>query len=202
MAKAKKPAAKPVKAKASPKVDTKASKATAKAKAPAVAPKKAKVAKPAVPEKSLASKVVGKVAQKVSSLVQSVTASKAEPAAKVVKPEKSKKEISTAEPKSILKSQPAEAPAKKATKTEKKAAAAEPAVNLSKDEVNPQWYDFYRKNSHVKAAPYDMRAQFEANQPLMHKVLGWGWVVSNENDRLEVIFKDGKRMLISNYKPS
>jgi hypothetical protein len=35
---------------------------------------------------------------------------------------------------------------------------------------------------------------------LMHKVLGWGFVLSNLNDRLEVLFKDGIKVLISNYK--
>lgn len=72
--------------------------------------------------------------------------------------------------------------------------------NVSKDEVHPQWYEFYRKHHQAPAQSYDMKGHFESQAPLLHKVLGWGWVLSNDNDRLEVLFKDGKRMLISNYK--
>jgi len=90
----------------------------------------------------------------------------------------------------------------KAEKSGKSSSSDLSALNLSKDGVSPEWYDFYKKNADVNPTHYDMRSQFEANQPLMHKTLGWGWIVSNDNDRLEVIFKDGKRMLISNYKPS
>ena len=32
------------------------------------------------------------------------------------------------------------------------------------------------------------------------KVLGWGFILKNDNDRLEVLFETGIRMLISNYK--
>jgi hypothetical protein len=45
-----------------------------------------------------------------------------------------------------------------------------------------------------------MSAQFEANRPIQHKVLGWGFVLNNDNDRLEVLFEQGVKMLISNYK--
>lgn len=63
-----------------------------------------------------------------------------------------------------------------------------------------KWSEVYEKYKAEKAQIYDMKAQFESNRPIQHKVLGWGWVISNENDRLEVLFKDGKRMLISNYQ--
>jgi hypothetical protein len=72
--------------------------------------------------------------------------------------------------------------------------------SISKEEVHPQWYEFYRKHHQSPAQNYDMRSRFESQAPLLHKVLGWGWILSNDNDRLEVLFKDGKRMLISNYK--
>ena len=45
-----------------------------------------------------------------------------------------------------------------------------------------------------------MTETFVALAPLQHKVLGWGFVLTNENDRLEVLFETGIRMLISNYK--
>jgi len=41
---------------------------------------------------------------------------------------------------------------------------------------------------------------FEALKPINHKVLGWGFVLTNENNRLEVLFENGIKVLISNYK--
>ena len=46
-----------------------------------------------------------------------------------------------------------------------------------------------------------MKAVFEEKTAILHKVLGWGYILSNRNDRLEVLFKDGIKYLISNYKP-
>jgi hypothetical protein len=34
----------------------------------------------------------------------------------------------------------------------------------------------------------------------MHKVLGWGFIISNINDRLDILFETGVKTLISNYK--
>ncbi|HRO68139.1 MAG TPA: hypothetical protein PL182_11290, partial [Pseudobdellovibrionaceae bacterium] len=64
------------------------------------------------------------------------------------------------------------------------------------------WQDLHDKFRSEKAQVYDMKNIFEAGKPLQHKVLGWGWVISNENDRLDVLFKDGRRTLISNYNPN
>ncbi len=78
--------------------------------------------------------------------------------------------------------------------------AAQKKLDRAAAESNAHWTDLHQKHSSEKPQVYDMRGQFEAHKPLQHKVLGWGWVMSVENDRLEVIFEDGKRMLISNYK--
>lgn len=84
-------------------------------------------------------------------------------------------------------------------KAEKLTAAQKKAEKLSA-EISLQWADLHQKYSSEKSQMYDMKSQFEAHKPLQHKVLGWGWIMSVENDRLEVLFQDGKRMLISNYK--
>lgn len=126
-------------------------------------------------------------------------------------------------PKSVAKAV-AKAPAKKAAPAvlEKKAAPAEPAVTPKKavaakapqatessekikidksmTEEQAKWAEMYNKYRDTQASNYDMKSTFKAASPIQHKVLGWGWIVSNENDRLEVLFKDGKRMLISNYR--
>jgi hypothetical protein len=63
-----------------------------------------------------------------------------------------------------------------------------------------RWYDFAKKYGKVKPRDYKMTEQYEANTPILHKILGWGYITSNEFDRLEVVFESGKKMLISNYK--
>jgi hypothetical protein len=45
-----------------------------------------------------------------------------------------------------------------------------------------------------------MSEQFEPGTPLSHPRLGWGFILSKLNDRLEVIFESGIKILISNYK--
>lgn len=76
-------------------------------------------------------------------------------------------------------------------------------IKIDRDAMTDEqvkWAEMYNKYKDTQASSYDMKATFQAASPLMHKILGWGWIVSNENDRLEVLFKDGKRMLISNYR--
>lgn len=65
-----------------------------------------------------------------------------------------------------------------------------------------KWQELYKRYGKEKAVVYKMTEAFDALKPLQHKVLGWGFVLSNENNRLEVLFENGIKMLISNYKPS
>jgi|GEM_PF-677086 len=71
-------------------------------------------------------------------------------------------------------------------------------TGMSEDEH--RWADYYDKFQREPVQQYNMSGKFDANRPLEHKVLGWGYVISNENDRLEVLFRSGVKMLISNYK--
>ncbi|MCX7978827.1 MAG: hypothetical protein N2578_07470, partial [Bdellovibrionaceae bacterium] len=79
-----------------------------------------------------------------------------------------------------------------------KKADEEAAQALTEDQQ--RWAELYRKYGSEKAVPYDMRSSFQASRPLNHKVFGWGWVLSSENDRLEVLFKEGRKLLIANFK--
>ncbi len=63
-----------------------------------------------------------------------------------------------------------------------------------------KWAELYKKYGKEKAVTYKMSDTFTTMVPMQHKVLGWGFVLTNENDRLEVLFETGIRMLISNYK--
>lgn len=68
------------------------------------------------------------------------------------------------------------------------------------NKMTQKWNALYRKAKDVDAAPYSMKKTFAPKTPIVHKVLGWGYVLANRNDRLEVLFKDGIKYLISNYK--
>lgn len=91
------------------------------------------------------------------------------------------------------------APEPKMSKKEKAAKAAAEKV-MSED--LKKWSDFKERFGSEKAVPYNMASTYEAHKPLQHKVLGWGYILSVQNDRLEVLFESGPKMLISNYKPS
>lgn len=63
-----------------------------------------------------------------------------------------------------------------------------------------KWDELFKKYGKEKATVYKMSEKFNSLTPLQHKVLGWGFILTNENDRLEVLFETGIRNLISNYK--
>lgn len=67
--------------------------------------------------------------------------------------------------------------------------------------LSQKWNTLYKKAEQIDAKPYNMKAVFEEKTAIVHKVLGWGYILANRNDRLEVLFKDGIKYLISNYKP-
>ena len=70
--------------------------------------------------------------------------------------------------------------------------------NLSDEKA--KWQELNKRHGKEKAATYKMSESFESLKPIQHKVLGWGFVLTNDNNRLEVLFENGIKMLISNYK--
>lgn len=74
-------------------------------------------------------------------------------------------------------------------------------ADTSTPEIKKRWHELKEKHGDETAPAYSMSGQFEANQPIKHKVLGWGFIQANNNDRLEVLFETGVKVLISNYKP-
>ena len=58
----------------------------------------------------------------------------------------------------------------------------------------------YKIAKTIKAKPYKMTEIFEAKTPIQHKILGWGFILAAENNRIQVLFKDGVRTLIMNYQ--
>ena len=63
-----------------------------------------------------------------------------------------------------------------------------------------KWTELNKKFGKEKALVYKMTESYPSLMPIQHKVLGWGYILTNENDRLEVLFENGIRILISNYK--
>lgn len=99
---------------------------------------------------------------------------------------------------SMMETAPATAEATKAEKTSKAKPIKVERGNLADEKA--KWAELSKKFGKEKALNYKMTESYPTLIPLQHKVLGWGYILSNENDRLEVLFENGIRMLISNYK--
>jgi len=109
------------------------------------------------------------------------------------KPEKAEKVVKAAKP--------AAEKAEAVPKQTAKAKRAEAARVAAAAEADARWTELKEKHGKDKAPKYSMTGQFAANTPLEHSKLGWGFVVNNVNDRLEVLFQEGIKILISNYNP-
>ncbi len=155
----------------------------------AKATKKATGAKPKSTVKKVAVPAAKKTknAPKPSPNLGSKISAKKSPA--VLKPQKSQKVVAASEVKT---------PAKAAQPTESTEKIKIDRENMTDEQI--RWAELYNKYREIQAMEYDMKSTFKASAPIQHKILGWGWVLSNDNDRLEVLFQDGKRMLISNYR--
>ena len=190
-AKASKPAAKPAKAKSAAPAK-KAQKAAPVKPVKAASPKKAAAAKPAPVAKKAVEKEAPKAKLKLVEVpVEDVTSTIEEAPSAPVKAPKKKAEAA-----------PAAKPAVEGGTKSVKATLKLLKSDKGGGDDAAHWQDLHDKFKAEKAQAYDMKEVFEAGKPLQHKVLGWGWIISNENDRLEVLFKDGRRTLISNYNPN
>ncbi|MEK2644524.1 hypothetical protein [Bdellovibrio sp. BCCA] len=173
-----------------------------------MAKKAAKKEAPAAKAKKAAAKPAAKAPAKAKAPAAKPAAAKAKaappPPAKAAKAEKPSKAAKSApapekvEKKSKIEAAPAPVEVAEAPKKEKKVKIDK--TGLSEDQV--KWHELHEKYKAMKAPSYSISGQFEAKTPLQHKIFGWGFVLSNEYDRLEVLFEDGKRMLISNRKLS
>lgn len=67
-------------------------------------------------------------------------------------------------------------------------------------DLEAQWSQLKEKTKAIKPIPYKMTERYEARVPIQHKLMGWGYILTNQNDRLEVLFQEGIKFLISNYK--
>jgi len=106
------------------------------------------------------------------------------------KTEDSAEEVAT--PKTLTKKEAA--PKKKRlTKAEKEAIA-------EVERLKEKWDELHALSEGQPAKKYAMTEDYEANMAVDHASLGWGYVLSSQNNRLEVLFEQGIKVLISNYK--
>jgi hypothetical protein len=179
---AKKLAKKPVKA-AAPKPSAK----KAPEKEAAAKPKKVQAAHPIAPVKTPAGKgepsLKAELAKKTAKLTAVASTPKAKPEAKAdVKPE--------------IK---AESKLEKRQPWKDKNLSPEEAEEVQK--LHRQWRQMHEQLKDVKPVPYILSGSYEAKTPIQHKIMGWGYVLKNRGTRIEVLFEDGIRTLVSNYNP-
>ncbi len=199
---------------------TKPTKAKAAVKAPAKAVKKpvvkaaAKPADKAVKPVKKAAKTLEKQVAKVapSTVKMNLKASVGKSSAKMGKPTEvsksapSKPALMTkkgkVEPVAEVAEEAAGIEAEAAPSKAEKVSKVKP-IRIEKgnlDDEKAKWNELFKKYGKDKAIPYKMSDTFPTLSPVQHKVLGWGFILKNDNDRMEVLFETGIRMLISNYK--
>jgi len=194
--------------KVSSKVNSKASvkekpKAAVKAKEKIIANKSAKPTAKSVlnvtPKAATVSKEVGK--KKTTHLV-TVESAEISTIVKSEKPSILRAEFVTekmAKPAKTPKAPPLSSEAKAALKLEKKNKKLQDIALAGATENLKKWHELKAEyDGEVRA--YKMSEQYEAKAAIEHKVLGWGFILSSENNRLDVMFEHGRKMLISNYK--
>lgn len=96
---------------------------------------------------------------------------------------------------------PEKIPAPKVSKAKSRKISVEVSAGEAASALAQKWVSLNKKADQFEAQPYNMKQTFEEKTAIVHKVLGWGYILANRNDRLEVLFKDGIKYLISNYKP-
>lgn len=146
-----------------------------------------------MPAKKATPKVVAKAVKKVGKKTAGKAIEKTD-----------KKAAKTSPPKTVVNTKSVES-AKKAlvaAKKEKVAKVSQPAAPtiVATGPLAQKWTALFKKSDAIEAKPYNMKAIYNEKTAIVHKVLGWGYILANRNDRLEVLFKDGIKYLISNYK--
>jgi len=145
-----------------------------------------------------ASKKVRKATKKTAKKVAVKKTSKSKPVKPTPIEIRAKKESKTPVTLSTQAELIAVKPAKKARK--KRITKAETLRLMQKEQLVKKWQSLYKKLDTLDTAKYNMKNKFEEETAISHVKLGWGFILSNTNDRLEVLFEDGIKNLISNYK--
>ena len=108
-----------------------------------------------------------------------------------------KKATSDTSKKKVKKAASAEAGAK--TK-KKRMTKAEREAKEEADRLKEKWSELNSLSEGQPAKKYKLSEDFEPNMAIDHPKMGWGYVLSSQNNRIEVLFEEGIKVLISNYK--
>ena len=84
----------------------------------------------------------------------------------------------------------------------KKPSKKEPSATVENlgEKVDPEWTQYMNQSKDANPVPYFMDEDFQPKTIISHKLLGLGYVIKNQNNRIEVSFKVGKKTLVTNYK--
>ncbi len=89
--------------------------------------------------------------------------------------------------------------AKKKTVKKKRLTKKQVAEQTERDELTEKWAKLKDIDHEVKAQKYKMSEAYAPNTPIDHPMFGWGFVLSLNENKLEVLFESGIKMLVSNY---
>ena len=88
---------------------------------------------------------------------------------------------------------------KKVTK-KKRLTKAEREAQEEIERLQEKWNELHDLSEGQASKKYKLSEDYEPNTALQHPKLGWGYVLTSQNNRIEVLFEDGIKVLISNYK--
>lgn len=74
------------------------------------------------------------------------------------------------------------------------------ADQSEKNELSEKWAKLKDIDHETKPLRYKMSDSYEPNTPIDHPVFGWGFILSLNENKLEVLFESGIKMLVSNLK--
>lgn len=103
-------------------------------------------------------------------------------------------DISAETPSTLVSAAEKEAPKKKRMTKKQLADQSE------KNELSEKWAKLKDIDHETKPQRYKMSDSYEPNTPIDHPVFGWGFILSLNENKLEVLFESGIKMLVSNLK--
>ena len=148
-----------------------------------------------MPAKKTTKKVVAKAQARKAPANKSASVKKATP-----KEEKKSAKVVAAPKESAVNAKSVENAKKALVAAKKEKVAKDAPAIVATGPMAQKWTALFKKSESIESKPYNMKASYVEKTAIVHKVLGWGYILANRNDRLVVLFKDGIKYLISNYK--
>lgn len=155
-----------------------------------------------------AKKATKKASAKKADTKKDVSTKKTDTKVKVAKA--AKPEAKKAAPKASVKAKDSEvqmetpstlvAAAEKEAPKKKRMTKKQLADQSERNELTEKWAKLRDIDHDAKPQRYKMSELFEPNTPIEHPTFGWGFILSLNENKLEVLFESGIKMLVSNFK--